>query len=173
MKTGAELWPEAKGLMLPYEGMASQIYVLDLPIDSLDRALDILSNSITHPRVGTLDNEDRDHIPFTSEVREELLRRSVTSTCHVLIGDWAPGTVLNLWLWIDAPNAAFDAEFVFWADLLFPEPEDETACIEAFSELVGLTESFRDINSQSECVLSASETGNPRDDRHKPWTLFW
>ena len=66
MKTGAELWPEAKRLMLPYEGMASQIYVLDLPIDSLDRALDILSNSITHPRVGALDHEDRDRIPFTS-----------------------------------------------------------------------------------------------------------
>jgi hypothetical protein len=28
MKTGAELWADAKGLVLPYKGMASQLYDL-------------------------------------------------------------------------------------------------------------------------------------------------
>ena len=173
MKTGAELWPDARGLMLPYDGMASQLYVLDLPIDALGIALEKLGNSIANPRVTVLDGEDGDLAPLTSKMREELCRRSKSSTYHILKGDWAPGGELSIWLWIDATNSLFDVEIVFWADFLFPEPEDEKACIEAFGELVGFAESFRDINSQSECVLSASETGDPRDDRNKPWTLIW
>lgn len=173
MKTGAELWPKARELLIPYEGMASQIYVLDLPIKDLGSTLDKLSDSVDHPRVITLDGQAGNLNPLTSELREELIRRSKNSTYHVLQGNWAPGTELSLWLWIDATSTAFDAELVFWSDLLFPDPEDDMACIEAFSKLVELAEAFRDINPGSECVLSASETGDPRDHRNKPWTLFW
>lgn len=173
MKTGAELWPEAKRLLLPYIGAASQIYVLDLPLEKLGGALSLLSHETANLQVVTLDSETVDPIYLTGEVQENLLACSTNATNHVLRGEWAPGEVISAWLWIDAVQATFDIEFVFWANLLFPKPDDEVACICAFSHCISLVEKFRNINPGSECVLSESETGDPRDERDTPSTLFW
>jgi hypothetical protein len=76
-------------------------------------------------------------------------------------------------LWASQKKNTFDAEFVFWADYLFPSPDDEEACEARFTKLIELAESFRSFNPDSECALTASEGGDPRDDRTQPWTLFW
>ena len=168
-----QLWPEAKGLLLPHEGLASQLYVLGLPLDSLGIALTKLSDAVSDAQVVTLDDESGHSGHLTNEARSELLSRSKNDTHQILKGDWAPGKELSLWLWLDAAGGTFDAEFVFRADLLFPNPGDEAACIEAFCEIVAVAETFRAINPGSECALSASETGSPRLERDEPWTLFW
>lgn len=173
MKTCKDLWPKAKGLLLPYEGMASQLYVLDLPLKSLEVVLGKLSDVISDPQVNTVNGETGDAIPLTGDARNMLLGLSNTTTYHVIKGEWAPSGQLSVWLWIDADDTTVDVEFVFWGDLLFPFPDNDAACIETFCECVALAEMIRDLNPVSECVLSASETGDPREDRDKSWTLFW
>lgn len=173
LRTCAELWSEAKGLLLPYEGSASQLYVLDLPSRSLAVALDKLSDGKANPQVITLDHYTADPVPFTRELQRTVLASSEESTYHVLEGDWLPCKGLRIWIWIDASAATYDLELVFWANLLFPHPEDEKACGEAFCEVVTLAEALRELNPESQCILSASETGDPREDIGTSWTLNW
>ena len=135
--------------------------------------MDVLNDSLTDLQVITLDGEDGDLAPLTCKMRNNIIRLSKYSTHHLLKGDWAPAKSLQIWLFINASNGTFDAEIVFWADLLFPEPDNEKACVESFGKLAGLAESIRHINSSSDCVISSTETGDPRMERNEPWTLFW
>ena len=173
MKTAKDLWPKAKGLLLPYEGSASQLYILDLPLKSLETILGKLGEVISDPQVVTANGETDVAIPLTRDARNMLLRSSNESTYHVIKGDWPPGDELSVWLWIDADDATIDVEFVFWGDMLFPFPDDEAACFETFCECVALAETIRHLNPISECVLSAHETGDPREERDDPLNLFW
>ena len=115
MKSAAELWPDSKAILLPYEDMASQLYVLDLPLKILECVLDKLSEKVSCPNVATFGSEDS--VPLNSEIRKEIVSCSEETGPHVLSGDWLPGRRLSVWLWKEASCATFDAEFVFWADL--------------------------------------------------------
>ena len=173
MRDAAELWPKAKELLLPYEGMASQLYVLDLPLSVLAEALNRLGDSAASPQVITLDGYTGEPVPWTHDIRVKLLASADRPTNHVLEGRWMSGAPLRIWIWVNAEAKTFDLEFVFWANLLFTAPANDEACVAAFAELATFAEGFRALNPGSECVLSASETGDPRDDRAKPWTMFW
>ena len=173
MKASSALWTKAKDLLLPYDGMASQIYVFGLPLSELGNAIDDFCSAVSNPVVIALDREWDEGVAVTSEMREVLIASSVNATHHVLKGDWPPCEFLNFWLWTDPSRETFDVELVFWADLLFPTPDDQHACIASFSECVALAETLRRNHRTAECVLSSSELGDPREDRDKPWTLYW
>ena len=173
MKASSALWTKAKDLLLPYDGMASQIYVLDLPLSDLGIAVDEFCAAVSKPMVTTSAGIAGEAAAVTSDMRDILIASSWKATHHVLKGDWPPCEVLNLWLWTDRSRETFDVELVFWADLLFPTPDDQQACIASFSECVALAEAFRRDHPNAECVLSSSELGDPREDREKTWTLFW
>jgi len=174
MPTGeSEIWRHAKPLLLPYEGMASQLYVLDIPIAELGTVIDIFANSVSDSAVIALDNYADSPRPRTPDLRALLLSHAGKSTWHQLRGLRAGRENLSMFLWLDSDSQAFDAELVFWSDQLFPKPDDDSACLETFREYLALAESIRSYSPSSECVLSASESGDPRADRDKSWTYWW
>jgi hypothetical protein len=173
MREAVDLWPRAKELLLPYEGEVSQLYVLDLPLSFFPAVLERLSDQAASPQLITLNGHTGAPAPLTPETQASLLTSSEGSTNHVLEGQWISGPPLRIWIWTDAEASTFDLEFVFWVNLMFPIPDDDERCVAAFAELIAFAEGFRVLSPGSDCVLSASETGDPRDDRAKPWTLFW
>ena len=118
-------------------------------------------------------NRLRKEVALTPDLRAALLSHSGKSTSHQLRGLRAGRENLAIFLWLDSDSETFDAELVFWADQLFPHPDDESACLDTFRQYFSLAESIRSVSPSSECVLSAIETGDPRDDREKPWTYWW
>ena len=108
-----------------------------------------------------------------AELRTALLSHTDKSTTHQLQGVHGGRENVSLYLWLDSESQMFDAELVFWSDQLFPEPDDESTCLQTFEQYVDLAEKIRSLSAGSQCVISASETGDPRDDRGKPWTCWW
>ena len=96
--------------------------------------------------------------------------RAPRTSCGACTGS-PENVALNPWL--DSESQTFDAELVLWSDQLFPQPDDESACRQTFQRYVNLAEKIRSLSQGSECVISASETGDPRDDRGKQWTCWW
>ena len=175
MKSASDLWPSARPILLPYEGSASQFYVFDLPITSLVEALRLFCERTTGVRVSTLDGYSyptSEVQAFSPEIEAKIASATQQPTYNVLQAEWH-GIPLSLYLWIEPDKNMFDAEFVFWADHLFPNPDDPDACEMRFTKLIELAESFRSFSPHSECAFTASESGDPRDDRKEPWTLFW
>ena len=169
----SEIWRHAKPILLPYEGMASQLYVLDLPIGQLGAIVDIFQESVSDPVVVTLDDYTDEARPLTPEMRSALLTPTKGNTSHQLQGLRAGRENLSMFLRLDSKSQMFDAELVFWADQLFPDPNNDSECLTTLEQYLEIAASIRSVSPGSECVISGSETGDPRDDRDKPWTYWW
>jgi hypothetical protein len=167
------IWSKAKPILLPYEGSASQLYVLDVPVSECGAVVDLFASFVERPELLTLDNYWDEPRPLTAEMRSQLLSHTDKSTTHQLRGVHAGRENVSLFLWLDSNSRTFDAELVFWSDQLFPQPDQDGACIQTLQPYIHLAERIREHSPASECVLSASETGDPRDDRNKPWTCWW
>ncbi len=168
----SRIWPEAKLLLLPYEGAASQLYILDVPLSECGAVIDLFAGFVEEPEVVALDSHWDKPRSLNAELRTALLSRSDESTTPHLRGVHE-GASVALYLWLHAKLQTFDVELVFWSDQLFPQPDDESACLQTFAQYVDLAERIRSLSAMSHCVLSASETGDPRDDRGKLWTCWW
>jgi hypothetical protein len=167
------IWSKARPILLRYEGSASQLYVLDIPVSECGAVVDLFTAFVERPELVGLNNYWDEPRPLTADLRSQLLSHTEKSTTHQLRGVHAARENLSLFLWLDSDSRTFDAELVFWSDQLFPQPDEEPACLKAFRPYIDLSEAIRALSPRSQCVLSASETGDPRDDRGKPWTCWW
>ena len=166
MPKGREIWAQVRPL--PHEGMASQIYVLDLPVARLGDAVARFVEAVTEP-AALVGGQYR---ACTSALLEEL-HEGLNSRTSVDLRGRRGGEPVYLCLWLDAESVCFDAELVFWSDQAFPNSDDEDRCLGTFRDYLALVESIRSVSPDSECVLSASEAGDPREDRDESWTYWW
>jgi hypothetical protein len=167
------LWPKAKPIVLPFDGMASQAHVLDVPRTQLERVIDQFCRRATEASITTLNGyaleEPRDCDVVT---RAEVLGHSTQSLTNIR-GKFWPDRTIQLFVCPDESGTRFDVEFVFWADEFFPADQDDEAHMASFGLVYSLAEMVREHHQHCECALTASEAGDPRDERAAPWTLFW
>jgi hypothetical protein len=171
-----ELWEAVRRLLLPYEGLASQLYVLDLPASALGDCLEIFCDVVDNPTVHCLDGYSfpEDERPeWSSDRKREVLSTTGKDSLNVIGGELSGLRQVMLWIWDVRKRGTFDAELVFWADQFFPDPSSNKACHSAFAEIATIAERIRAIHPGSECAMSASESGDPRDDRDEDWTFLW
>jgi hypothetical protein len=142
------LWIKVKPTLLPYEGSASPLYVLDIPESYRKQAIEVFKTAVRNVNV--------------FEQNEPPLMK----------GDWK-GKELSFYIWPSDSNQSFDAEIVFWADQMFSNLEDKEDGLQSFGFLVNLGESLRKLSPNSICLFSASETGDPRDDLGTKWAAQW
>jgi hypothetical protein len=93
--------------------MASQLYVLNVPLRELAGVVDIFANAVADPAVATLDNHTSDPRPLTPALRAQMLSHERRSTSHQLQGLHAGRENLAMFLWLDADSGTFDAECAF------------------------------------------------------------
>lgn len=166
-------WSDAKPILLPYEGCVSQIYVLDLLHESLPAVIEVFREAVTDPTVGTLDGYTDEPRPWTDSMRDAILSSIGKSTHHALHGVRLDREWVSLFVWLDAEAGTFDAEIVFRANELFPEPDNDLACAEKLQDYIAWADRLRIDSPGSACVLTERVTGDPRDDRGSPWTCWW
>ncbi len=171
-----DLWFQVKPLLIPYDGMASQLYVLDLPLASAEGCLNKFFNAVINPHLSSTSDpksgfQDAQLTP--TEQKNIVLSSLRDEIIHIVHGEIFGKRQVNFYLWVDQQRKTFDAELVFWADQFFPKPNDDVACQEAFGEILEIAEKMRLGHNGCECVLSVFEVGNPRNDRQENWTVFW
>jgi len=170
------LWPSVKPILLPYDGMASQLYVLDVPRAELERVLDHFCRNACSAVIVTLNGftfEPAEQVPCDIVSRAELLRTRNQSSQSIVRGKFIGGRTIQFWIWPDKSGHLFDAEFVFWADEFFPSDQHDSEHVSSFQLVYSLAEMTRENHPECECVLSASEAGDPREHRDAGWTRFW
>ncbi|MEL6363039.1 MAG: hypothetical protein AAFR21_18380 [Pseudomonadota bacterium] len=171
-----KLWGMVEPLLLPYEGSASQLYVLDLPMHDLERTIDIFRQHAHKSVICTLAGYTypEDKRPLCDDVSKiDILRASSENKNSIISGQLWKERQLNYWIWPDFEKQQFDAELVFWADKFFTASMDEQEKISSFGTVHAIAEKFRENAQGCECVLSSHETGDPRDGREEDHTVFW
>jgi hypothetical protein len=162
--TASATWQQARPLLLPYEGSASQLYVLDVPTSALPRALEVLKEEI--PSLQTI-GADGQAIDVGAPPGEPLPWADPASLSLRGQGPLA-ASISIYFLRSDGPDF-WDIEFVFWADQLFPRPGDDDACSRSFGNVLRIIERVRSLIPTSRCGLSAREVGDPRSDPRALW----
>ena len=170
------LWPKLLPLMLPYEGSASQLYVLDLPLNLLEKTIQIFCKHMDNAIVTTLN----DYTYLLSEAPacdqnsiDKILKASEHSMHSIINGLLSKDRSLSVWIWPDSSQKTFDVELVFWADEFFPEGLSKKEHIASFDTLYKLANLFRQELPDCKCVLSSHETGDPRKELDEAWNVAW
>jgi hypothetical protein len=166
------LWLKARRILKPYDGAASQVHVLDVPASELERVIDEFCNRATETVITALNGEALDAPRQLDAVsRSEMLRFPIDLT--ILRGTFQGDRRVFLYVYTSEAGAPIDVEYVFWADEFFPPAQDDNTHMNAFGLVYSLAEMTREGHPNCECALSASETGDPRNERRAPWVLFW
>jgi len=156
------LWRELRPFLIPFDRMASQFYIFELPIDALGHCVDAFCARVKNPTVDKISLDLARKGTFIANINSEY--------ASVIAGTINENPIH---VWFRADRAALDAEIYFFSDELFPECNSEEEHFETFKTLVEICDSFRAINPNSECAFSASEGGDPRSQREEDWVMFW
>ena len=169
-----ELWSRARPIVLPYEGGASQIYVFGIPFSEIAKAVQIFCRECENVTIYPFNNESGEGaIRPTDRVIEQITTRNEENCSHTLYGGWQLSSQLQLFLHLNGAETAFDVEFVFWADEIFPDESDGEACKAAFKKCIELAGKFGSLTENPECALTSCEGGDPREFRSRSDTIFW
>ena len=172
-KTLKDIWPRIRPLLLPYEGAASQVCVLDLPEQELERILAEFCQRSQHAEISCLDSytfEDEKRPACNPANFQQVLRAESYS---IVKGTFHGDRPVWFWIWPDRENETFTAEFVFFAEDIFDLSASDDRHMAEFEFIYALAEMARENNIECECAVSASETGCPTEQRREGWTFFW
>jgi hypothetical protein len=175
--TADSLWPSAKEMLLPYDGTARQLYVLDNESRHLKKVLDLIASQLKIVQVVALDGDgllgSEDPVELDDAVKRKIAASTNTDTMHGICGLLLPKAPLYADFFIDGSNKSFDVELWFHADLLFPNDLEETVHQETFDKIVSLANAIRDDDTAQRCVLTPYEAGDPRKQMDDPQVIVW
>jgi len=174
MPKAASLWVEAKPLMIPFEGNATTIHILDLPPAFLSRCVDqfeAVVGRITPHMIASWAYGD-DPPTWNEDIRSRVLAPSDDGALHLLVGPFHNG-LLQLHIWAPAPGGLLCLELVFFADDIFPDQHDDGANEQIFGEIVGQVDNIRRDAPGARCLLTPLESCDPREEISKERGLVW
>lgn len=167
-----DVWKEIRPLILPYEGGASQIHVLDIPETERARVIDNFAAAADQVTISSLNSYCFGATPleFNASNRSKLL---ATDEFCILRGVFSGNQSIQFWILPDEKAATFDAEFVFFADEFFGDETDQDRLLKSFRTVFDLAEKSRLNHPDCECAFTISEGASPRTGRGESWTHFW
>ena len=163
------IWPVARRIVLSWDDRASEIFIIDLPMQDMDRILEAIA-AITSAAVvlrydGIHLNSEQ---PLTALMRQKLVERSRVSTVHSLRAKVAQRTNCYFYFWIDAERGRLEIEMVFWNDLSFPAGLSLSKHKAMLGSLLRVAHHIRGENHQSRCILSTEYNSEPRELLKRP-----
>lgn len=162
-------WENAKKLMLPYDGGASQIHLLSLKKSDIEHVLRVISESIIDPVVTLIANVPLEtNIALSEFVSEKMQVNQFEigqSTISARIFETAD---IKFDLWSEEDSETFDLEIWFWADEFFPG--DDTENKTRFDYLLSILKNI--VKSGAiRCVLTPYEASDPLKDLEKGYGI--
>ena len=156
-------WQAARHLLGDYQGEASELFVIDIPGERLDRVLSAIA-ALPDVVVEVCAGEN---LEPPAALDDQLLARLAAPTPnesqHAFCSGRGTSEHLQVYVWTPAGTGHVDLELVFWNDLSFARDLTEPELSRRLDRLVGLAEACRGENSSSRCILSTEHNGDPRE----------
>lgn len=166
-------WDEACFLLRDYDGTATELFVIDLPMSQLSVVVSTLA-TLHDLELLTIGEEAVDPpVPFTSQ--EELLLQFSDEKATTQLLRSANGTPhhLQVYLFTDPKADSLDVEFVLWNDLTFPKHLDDSELRARLETLVRLATDCRAGVPDAACILSIEHNGDPRELLDSELAIVW
>jgi len=162
-------WMKAKLLMLPFDGGATQVYLLSLSKDDLAHVLKVIAKKVSEPRVKVISSDLLDRSIGLSEILQnkamipEMAKgQSTIATKMFNVAD------VTFDIWSEERTKTFDLEVWFWADQFFLG-EDATD-LKRFNELLSILSNIV-MKKPYKCILTPNEASDPLEDLRKGYGI--
>jgi hypothetical protein len=163
----APTWESAKHLLGEYDGAATEIFVVGLPLLQLPVVIASFAD-LPALEVLSFENEALDPAePFDANWRSRFESTEARSCQHSLRSANGTARHLQMYLWIDSKAGMLEVELVFWNDLTFPESLEIEDCRQRLAGLVSLADACRTGVPRARCILAAEHNG-PTEELEKP-----
>lgn len=158
------IWKVARRIIFSWNEQATEIFILDLPLQDLPRILDTLIAVTREPAVMRSDGKSLNEAwPLTKPVRHTLIACSEHNTVHSLRAWVSNRSTCYFYLWINAETQRMEIEMVFWNDFSFPAGLPMAEHKRMLGRLLRIAQQLRGDNHQSKCILSREYNSEPRE----------
>ena len=114
------IWKKVKKFLLPYEGTASQIYLLSIPLKEIAHTLQILGQKLQDPVLSkpSGDSPQVEMSLYDAQQNNLFIDRFFDEPWKVSATIFGSADI-TFDCWLDEQEKIFDLEAWFWADQLF------------------------------------------------------
>lgn len=169
------LWDRAKLLLAEYDGAATEIFVVGLPLSQLPVVMATLSELPMLEIMNFGDESFEPPEPFDT-IWHSRLESAPSHNCqHSLRSANWTARHLQIYLWVDVETATLEVELVFWNDLTFPQNINAVEYEQRLKALVSLAEACRTGVPGARCILSPEYNGPTGEllERYDEYVIVW
>lgn len=162
-------WDRAKLLLEEFDGGATEIFVVGVPLTRLDGVVARLAEL---PAVEVTDYDEGgigSRPPFDAAWRARFVALPRENVQRALISASGTARHLQIYLWLDPYDGTLDVELVFWNDMTFPTDVATAERARRFDALVSLAENLRAGAPDARCVLSSEHNGSAHELFESPF----
>ncbi len=171
----APTWNNTNHLLGEYDGTATEIFVVGLPISQLSEIVAVFSE-LPLLEITSFENETLElPRPFDGVWRSRLESIPSCNCQHSLRSANGTARHLQIYLWADVEGETLEVELVFWNDLTFPRNLDASEREQRLGGLVRLAEACRTGVTGAHCILAPEHNGSPEEllDRDNTCRFVW
>ncbi len=159
------IWKKVKKFLLPYEGMASQIYLLAIPQHEIGPILQIVEQEVTGAVISKVSAEPlQAQMPLADVLHNNDFSDRFFAEPWKISAKILKTADIVFDFWPDKQNKAFDLEAWFWADQLFSGDDSHDSA--QFSKLLAMLKTITG-HGKYRCILTPLEASDPLDDLQK------
>ena len=152
-------WRKAKHLLAEYDGAATELFVVGLPLSQLPVVVAALAELPALEVTSFADEALDPSEPFDVDWRSRFEAIQSRSCQHSLRSANGTPRHLQVYLWLRPEASQIEVELVFWNDMTFPQSLATEECDLRLEAFVSLAEACRVGIPSAQCVLASEHNG--------------
>ncbi|SMC27314.1 hypothetical protein SAMN02745857_02811 [Andreprevotia lacus DSM 23236] len=152
-------WQTAQHLLADFDGAATEIFLIGLPISQLPAVIAVLSALPALEVLAHAGETLATGSPFDRQWQARLESIPSHACQHALRSACGSAQHLQIYLWLDPGEGWLELELVFWNDMTFPAG----LCIDEYEQrlqaLCAIVEQCRSGVPGTSCILTAEHNG--------------
>lgn len=166
-------WEKAKDLLAEFDGVATEIFVVGIPISQLRTVMEVLG-ALPALEVLSYKNDSMESAePFDASWRARFETRPGINCQHSLRSANGTAHHLQVYLWLHEEQGLLEVELVFWNDITFPPGLEVQEYENRLQSLVNIAEGCRVGASGAQCLLAPEHNGPVEELAHNENVICW
>ena len=168
-------WESVKHLLADYDGAATEIFVIGLPLWQLPAVMTSFGG-LPALEVVSFGDETLDRPELFDASWRSRFQSTQSHNCqHSLRSAYGTAEHLQIYLWVKVEAAMLEVEFVFWNDLTFPKSLETEERDRRLDVLISLAEACRTSIAGAKCILTPEHNGSTEEllENHDGRVVVW
>lgn len=166
-------WEATKHLLAEYDGTATEIFVIGLPISRLPVVIDVIAELPALEVISFDDEVFKLSKPFNDFWYSKLKAIPKNNYWRSLRSACSTHQHLQIYLWLDVHAVDLVVELVFWNDMTFPCGISAEEREQRLKALLELAEGFREGIFGARCILAAEHNGSIKELLELKTVVVW